>query len=222
MSASRSILFVLVAISLGGCLSSPASRRSSPLTAVLAHDAGYDFYTLGNMVSFADAIILGEYEELTDGGLYVMAPTFPTGPDLSVSQLLTRVEVTEVLKGHGIVTATMPITYGYAGEYPEGSKALGIDAASDFPQVWPPSTEFILFVSQSPQEGVFGVGLGSCGRLLTDGAEVTCSDGDRTVLDFMSGVGRDEFIARIRAEVADPSDTETPGPTMVPESTPNP
>lgn len=85
--------------------------------------------------------------------------------------------------------------------------------------MWSPGTEFILFLNRHDDDGASSSFAeyhyptwGYCGRVLTDSRTVTCSDGQRTRLKFMDGVDRDEFIAAIQTEVANPSDTATPYP----------
>ena len=168
--------------------------------------ADYDLpRSLASLVRASEVIVVAEYDEISDAGsvtLFVIAtPATPVTPGppgpLTMTLLKTQLTVGSILKSDGIVRTT---------EHED-------DADSDWPHVWPVDTEFILFMKKRAGYDTHTISWGWCGRILTGGTEVTCSDGDRTVLPFMSGVDRDEFIAAIQTEVASPSDTGTPWPT---------
>ena len=213
------ILLPIVAVAIAMAVGFDAGRqRRGESTA----DEGPPPENIAEMVHHSSVIVVAHYESITDLGTFLMFtpdPREPTaapgmiGPPVPEYDLIgTRVIVSRVLKGGDSIVATQPITYVIAGEVPESRAELRRDAASMWPDSWPASTEFVLFLDSYSRGDEFVLPFGVCGRVLTSGTEVTCSDGDRTVLDFMSGIGRDEFIAAIEAEVADPSPTRTPYP----------
>ena len=174
--------------------------------------------SLAELVRDSEAIVVAEYSEISDAGeiTLLVIPTPPTpitpGPAVVTTTLLvTELTVESILKSDGEVTTTENITYTMGGPLPSGTAEHEDDADLDWPHVWPEDTEFIMFITRR-EGGNYIVSGGWCGRILTGGSEVTCSDGDRTVMPFMSGVDRDDFISAIQTEVASPSDTETPYP----------
>lgn len=174
--------------------------------------------SLARLVEFSDAIVVARHLSSVDFGPVAISTSLPTNmPGGFVDLVVTTVSIDEVLKSDGVVTTTQPISYSHMGRLPQGAEGLDLDADSRFPFVWSANTEFVLFLFRAEGSDRYNVVSGPCGRILTGGSEVSCSDGDRTVLDFMSGVDRDDFLDDIEAEIDNPSDTATPPPTMTPE-----
>ncbi len=204
--------YALLAVTIfsAGCLSRPVGDLG---------DEGVQPESLAEIVRDSEAIVVAEYTNLINKGevtLVVVDTPTPPGtqnlPDFTMNVLLTELSVESVLKSDGSVTTTAPISYTMGGVVPVGSAAHDADADSMWPHVWPVRTEFILFVKKTAGANTYAVPWGECGRVLTGGTEVTCSDGDRTVLSYMEGLDRDEFISAIQTEVANPNPTETPYP----------
>ena len=109
--------------------------------------------------------------------------------------------VDEVLKDNGDVEINDHVSYRIFGTLPVGSSEESDDAASKFPILWPLDTEFILFMDREEGKAHYYIPWSECGRVLTDGESVTCSDGDRSALGFMDGLSREDFIEAVVEEV---------------------
>lgn len=191
---------------------------------------------LAEMVEYADVIVIARHDSVVDLGTFLVftpepaeliTPEAMRPPVPEFDLVATTVTIDSVLKGGELVGAGDSITYTSVGTVPRGATEVEQDKISGFPHMWSPGTEFIFFLNRHSDDGAsssfaeyYYIGESDCGRVLTGGNTVTCSDGERTRLKFMDGVDRDEFIAAIQTEVANPSDTATPYP--FPSLTPTP
>jgi hypothetical protein len=89
----------------------------------------------------------------------------------------------------GAVSLRMP------GDPPTGTAEVGTDTASAYP-MGSTGNRFLFFFSRNP-DGTYGLRYGPCSRLAVDGAEVTCSNGDRTQLPFMENLSVAEFMDEV-------------------------
>ena len=223
---------VLVAVvTVGGVIAGRSNRGRQALRSAISltgggmdglYYGGMDEYlppaSLAEMVEYSSEIVVARYESIVDLGFYALITPLP--PDLvtpgailppvpGFDMVETTFTVVSVLKSERAMTAGQSITTQSGGTVPKG----GRDTTRPFPLVWPRGTEFILFLGWSeggPEPSYYITG--RCGRVLTDGRDVTCSDSRRSSLPFMEGFDRDAFIGAIEAEVADPSPTEIPYP----------
>jgi hypothetical protein len=176
--------------------------------------------SLAKFVEASSAIVIARYVEATDQPTVTFATALPSGGPADEMPLVhTEFVVDEVLKGDGDVEVNDHVYEGSSARVPVGLSETSEDAASGYPVLWPVDTEFILFLNREEGSTVYYTPWGTCGRVLTDGESVTCSDGDRTVLDFMTGLSREDYIEAIVEEVENPSDTPTPWPSFTPEPT---
>ena len=177
---------------------------------------------LAKLVEYSSDIVVARYNSSANGSTLTLATASSQGePPEEAPVLNTEVEVDEVLKGDLDVDET--IVYSVFGALPITSSEISADASSSFPVLWPEDTEFVLFLDkQSPEVDWYYLIAGACSRILTDQSTVSCSDGDRTVPSFMSGLSRQALIDAIVDEVEDPSSTITPRPSLTPEPTETP
>ncbi len=208
---------IVLFVSLAGCQSTGNQSHST-----YGYGSGYLEEvlpeSLAELVEHSPVIVVVRHLSSVDFGPVSISTPLPSNvPGGFVKLVVTNVSVEEVLRSDGVVTVTEPISYSHVGRMPLGATALAADADSDFPFVWNANTEFVLFLDKAAGSDRYHITFGACARILTGGSEVSCSDGGRTVLDFMSGVDRDDFLDDIGAEIDNPSDTATPPPTMTPD-----
>lgn len=178
---------------------------AAPLEDVMSDRVGPE--SLARLVETSSAIVVARFEAASDLGTVTLAaggaPDEGGGPpELSAGLVGTRMMVDEVLKPDGAVRATAAITYGVFGAIPQTAAEREADAAAPFPLDWPAGTEFVLFLNREPGRSTYYIPYGECGRILTDGASVACSDGERTVPGFLAGLSRQALLDAIVAEVA--------------------
>lgn len=181
-------------------------------------------YSLGRLVETSSAIVVARYVEATDQVTVTLATAEPLSgaPDAELLVVYTEVVVDEVLKDDGDIEVNDHVAYGTFGKIPVGLSEVSQDAASSFPILWPVDTEFILFMNRETGVTEYYIPYSECGRVVTDGETVTCSDGNRSELEFMTELSREDFINAVVDEVENPSATATPHPTVTPEPTETP
>ena len=183
-----------------------------------------DAESLARLVEHSSAIVVVSHKTVSDQGVLVLSTPDPTpantidyvAPPVDEVELASvRVVVDNVLKNDGSLTETQAITYTMIGRAPMNQNEIDEDADAWLPLSWPVDTEFILFLDKETGESDYYIPYGACGRIM-DGVTsgVTCSDPDRTVLSYMTGVSWNDFIDDIEDEVDSPSNTPTPFPTM--------
>jgi len=180
---------------------------------VMNDGSGSDVYlpTFPSLVYDSSAIVIANFKSIAEAGAVTLPQQHSSGPPTeNITMLATTLTVESILKSDGEVTTTVPISYTIAGELPQGIAEVAADSEALWPHVWPVGTEFVLFLAKREGESWYYLPYYECGRILTSGSEVTCSDGNRRVLDFMSGVDRNSFIRAVQTEIAHPSGTETP------------
>jgi len=165
--------------------------------------------TLAMLVEDASVIVVARYVASTSGVTVTLATPGSNGePPEEFPTVNTEVVIDEVLKNDGDLEVSDHVVYSMAGSIPVGSTELKIDAAADFPHLWPRDTEFILFMAkEDPGSDWYYLVDGSCGRVLTGQATVSCSDGDRTVPGYMTGLSRAAYIDAVIDEIENPSPT---------------
>lgn len=181
---------------------------------------------LSELVASSSAIVVGRHIDSADLGFTELAtpvatPMYPA-PAMGVYLVGASVVVDSVLKNDGAITTTQVITYGVPGKYPIGNAALATDSVSELPVVWETDTEFILFLDTPEGSSIYYLPYSECSRLLASSTDVTCSDGSRSALGFMTGKSKAQFIAEIESEVANPAPTPTYLPTYTPFPTDTP
>ena len=229
----RAVQLVMLMISVGfasGCRE-PSDQLNRSLGDPRYHEyGGMDHWmppeSLARMVEDSPIIVIASHGSVVDLGFHSLQTPLPLElvtpgailppvPGWDVAE--TTVTVKTVLKGHDAVAPEESISYQTAGSVPKGRAARKRDSQGPSPLMWPQGTEFILFLDQSKDDPQYHyVSYGRCGRVLTSGDTVTCSDAYRTRLIFMDDVGRDDFIAAIKAEIANPSDLPTEFPFWKP------
>lgn len=189
--------------------------------------------SLAELVANASAIVVASYDSISELRTETITSPEPTptgasasvftpGPQVVAHVIGTSLVVDSIIKNDGNLVTSQEIVYETFGKIPVTQSEIDYDVIAKMPVVWPEDTEFILFLEELPGEsGNYYVPWSEYGRVLTDG-DVTCSDGARTVADFMVGMSKQEFIEAVEDEMNSPSPTETDFPTETPTATPNP
>lgn len=197
----------LTAAILVGCLIVGIGLWASyGMTDSLPRSDGSDFVgppSLARLVETSSAIVVARHDEVTSSGTEVIVgggPVSVGAPSLTAERVSTRVTVDQVIKDDGLVQVGAPITYDALGRLPATAEDVTVDAAADYPMLWPSGTEYVLFLNREPGDPAYYLPYWECGRILTAGA-VSCSDGARSVPGFLAGMDRAALLAAVDAAV---------------------
>lgn len=211
-------LIGIAASSIGYIVAKDSSQPSAPHRGDA--NGGMAPESLARLVEFTDAIVVASYQSVSSLGMITLAPPLPTPTDMlldytpsppnEIGLVSTSLTIDSIIKNDGNLTINQSVTYDSYGSVPTETQ-LTIDEESSFPIVWPEDTQFILFLKAWPNaSGHYYLPYGACGRVLTT---VTCSDGDRFVPAFMTGLSKNQFVSAVTDEVNTPSSTATYLPT---------
>lgn len=214
---------VWITIGFVGVLMMPllAPHRNSPSTPQIFVGSGFTVLpeSLARLVEHSSLIVVASYQDIVALGTEVLVTPDPTPtlggvaaftpPPLQVAGVVgTNLVVSSVIKSNGNVSPSQSIAYRVYGAIPASPTEIAIDLSAGFPHIWPVDTDFLVFLDG---ESPYYLPYGACGRILLEN-DISCSDGDRTVLPFMTGLSAQEFIDAVEDEVEHPSSTVTPYP----------
>ncbi len=172
---------------------------------------------LAHLTQFSDVIISGTIKSIGTQVWYEPPPTpgptptydsgRPNGNHIGGYVVFYKVEVDDVVKGTGIVTATNVITL--AASYPSSSSEIGVV-----------SDEYLYFLQKYVYDDHFSMPYGSGGRLLLSSAPVRYTDDHEGPVPFATALSIAQFLEDLEDEInSQATATITPMPTSTPDPT---